>query len=586
MKGKDIFLPLAFAVCILCSCGSHAPEEGEHRIDIYVTNDVHGRYFDSLYVGSETKSSLLAVNEYMKGVREEKGTDNVLLIDVGDLLQGDNAAYYFNYVDTLTKHVSSRMAEYMGYDAMVVGNHDVETSHAVYDRVRRQLDIPLLAGNAIRDDNGKPYFQPYAILEKGGVKVAVLGYTNPNIKAWLSREIWEGMHFEDLMKCVQADVDAVRKNENPQVVIVAAHSGTGKGDGSELESQGLDLLHSLSGVDFVLCSHDHRACVVDGDGCVLLNSGSHCRKLAHGSIVLDIKDGEVVSKTVAGELVDIDKTRVDEEMREYFYKDYETVREFTLRKVGELDMPLDTRTSFVGMNDYMNLIHVLCLSCEPAQLSFAAPLTFNGHVDAGTVIYNDLFTIYPYENQIFVVRMKGREIENYLEYSYEQWINTWQPGGRVLKIQQKEDQRTSSAKWSFVNRSYNFDSLGGAFYTVDVTKPYGDRVEITSLADGTPFDPEADYNVAMTSYRANGGGDLMREGAGIDTNRLDERIVERYPEVRELLYNYFSGHRDMEGEIAPVTSDELSYPSVIGAWKFVPEDIAAPALAKDFKLLF
>ena len=75
-------------------------------------------------------------------------------------------------------------------------------------------------------------------------------------------------------------------------------------------------------------------------------------------------------------------------------------------------------------------------------------------------------------------------------------------------------------------------------YVVDVTKPVGERVIIGSLADGTPFSTEAEYNVAMTSYRASGGGGLMREGAGIDTDRIDERVVEYYPEIRELIYDY------------------------------------------------
>ena len=137
-----------------------------------------------------------------------------------------------------------------------------------------------------------------------------------------------------------------------------------------------------------------------------------------------------------------------------------------------------------------------------------------------------------------------------------------------------------------MNRSYNFDSLGGAFYTVDLSKPYGDRVEISRLADGRDFDPEDDYKVAMTSYRANGGGELMQLGAGIDASELEGRVSERYPEVRELLFDFFRHHLGADGEIAPVTSEELSDPALIGAWSFIPEDLAAPALREDYRLLF
>ena len=545
MRTINHLLTLAAVLVAICACNpAKTPQDGEYSLDIYATNDVHGRLFDSLYVGDGTRESLLAVSEYMK------------------------------------------------YDALVVGNHDIETGHEVYDRFKKELKIPYLAANAIRDDNGKPYFQPYTIVERGGLRVAVLGYTNPNIKAWLAREIWDGMHFVDLMECVQADVDRVRAKEKPHLVIVAVHSGTGNGEGSELESQGLDLLSSLEGVDFIFCSHDHRPYTENRGDCVLLNSGSHCRKLAHATAKIEIRDGEVVSKEVSGEICDIDKEEIDTVMRDMFRPDYEAVKAFTVQKVGELAMPLKTRDAFVGMCDYMNLIHRICLECTDADLSFAAPLSFNSTVNAGDVLYNDLFTIYPYENQIFVLNMKGREIEKYLEYSYDQWINTLGDGhalktqGHALKIQDREDPRSGAKRWSFVNRSYNFDSLGGAFYTVDLSKPYGDRVEISRLADGRDFDPEDDYKVAMTSYRANGGGELMQLGAGIDASELEGRVSERYPEVRELLFDFFRHHLGADGEIAPVTSEELSDPALIGAWSFIPEDLAAPALREDYRLLF
>ena len=71
------------------------------------------------------------------------------------------------------------------------------------------------------------------------MKVAVLGYNNANIKGWLGEEVWSGMHFEPIMARVQADVDAVRRKEKPDVVILAMHSGTGKGDGSIPEAEAL-----------------------------------------------------------------------------------------------------------------------------------------------------------------------------------------------------------------------------------------------------------------------------------------------------------------------------------------------------------
>ena len=572
---KKIIGLLAIAAAVACG-----PKDGEYTFHLLTTNDVHGHYFDSLYVQQQVHSSLMAVSAHVDSLRGVWGRENVILLDAGDYLQGDNAAYYFNYVDTASVHLYARMTDYVGYDAVVVGNHDIETGHPVYDRIESQMKTPMLAANAIDSSSGKSYFEEYVILKRHGLKIAVIGFTNPDIGNWLSQKLWSGMEFRNLLPFAQEVVDRVRVKENPDVVIVAAHSGSGEGNGKYLENQGLDLYKSLRGVDMVVAAHDHRPRVEQTDSIVFINSGSHCRNLGHGVVTLKVEGGKVVSKTLGSSLIELDKGKVDVKMQKAFRADFEAVRAFTKQEVGELNVDLRTRDAYCGMSDYVNLIHTLSLGCAPAQISFAAPLTFNGFVKAGTILYNDLFTIYPYENQLYVIRMTGKEVKDALEYSYDKWINTSGAGQKhLLKIREGADPRTGTKGWSFVNRPYNFDSAAGVVYEVDVTKPYGKRVQILTLADGTPFDESSEYNVAVTSYRATGGGGILREGAGIDTGKIEERVVEYYPEIRELLYDYLLKNKVIDSEI-------IGDPSVIGSWKFIPEKIATPALRADMALLF
>ncbi|MBR5810536.1 MAG: bifunctional metallophosphatase/5'-nucleotidase [Bacteroidales bacterium] len=575
---KKYIISLLTLAVLAASCSR--PEDGTYTFRVLTTNDVHGHYFDSLYVSDGTANSLMNVSWYADSIRVADGAENVILLDAGDCLQGDNAAYYYNYVDTLSKHVYARMVEYIGYDAVVVGNHDIETGHPVYDRMVKSMKVPFLAANAIRTDNGKPYFQEYVTLKRHGLNVTIIGFTNPNIKGWLSPGLWFGMEFESLLPYAQETVDRIKAKEKSDVVIVAVHAGTGRGDGAVLESQGLDLFQSLEGVDFVICAHDHRPVVHKNDSICLINAGSHCRSLGYGTVTLTVEGGKVVAKSVDAELLQMDKKNVNVQMQREFQADYEAVKAFTLQKVGTLKADLHTRDAYRGMSDYINLVHTLSIGCTPAQISFAAPLTFDGSIKAGTLVYNDLFTIYPYENQLFVVKMSGEEIKNYLEYSYDMWINTIDSADdRLLKIVNHGDPRTGLKRWSFVNRSYNFDSAAGLVYTVDVTKPYGSRVNIESLADGSAFETAATYNVAMTSYRASGGGGLMREGAGIDTDKIEERVVEYYPEIRDILYDYLK----KTGSIDPTV---IGDPAVIGKWSFIPEKLASEAMDTDMKLLF
>ena len=569
------------AASVLAACSG--PKDGTYTLHVLTTNDVHAAWFDSTYVGGGTQRSLFAVNYYVDSIRNAVGRENVMLIDAGDCLQGDNASYYFNYIDTLTPHLFPRLVSYMGYDAITVGNHDIETGHPVYDRVAADLakaGIPFLGGNAIRTDNGQPYFPVYKTFNRAGLKVLVLGYTNANNKAWMNENLWSGMTFESLIPLVQQDVDRLAAQEKPQVVIVSVHSGTGEGDGTVLEDQGLDLFNSLKGVDVLICSHDHRPYINGNDRIILLNTGSKASNLGHGELTVEIKGGKVVSKSLKSSLIPVDRLKADPEMREHFMPDYQAVKAFTLREVGELKRDMVFSDAFLGMSDYTNLIHTVCLGCAPAQISIAAPLTQNATVKAGKLIYNDMFTLYRYENQLFVVKMTGREVKDFLEFSYGMWIKTMQkPGDHVLNIMPGTDARTGTDRWSFAEASYNFDSAAGINYTVDVTKPQGSRVAISSMADGSAFDLDATYNVAMTSYRASGGGGAMVRGAGVDTGNIDERVVARYPEIRDLIFQYIN----KQGLVDPAV---IGNKAVLGSWKFIPEKLADPALKADRDLLF
>ena len=570
---KHLHLTLFSAAILLAA----ACTPRQHELHIVTTGDVHGSWFDEPYVeGQSNKTSLMSVHAWVDSLRNAVGEKNVLLLDAGDCLQGDNAPYYYNYVDTTGEHPFVQFVSYMRYDAVAVGNHDIETGHPVYDRIAAQLaarGIPFLGANAVRTDNGEPYFPPYKVFRRAGLKVAVLGLTNPNMKAWLSEPVWRGIDFKSLIPCAQEWVDRIRAKERPDVMVVLTHSGVGDGDGQVLESQGKDLLQTLQGVDLLVCSHDHRPDVASKDGLWMMDGGARAGNVGHA--VVEVAPDK--SRQVRAEFVRMDKNKVDEAMKEHFRPVFEQVRAFTLQPVGTLAMELRTRDAYKGMCDYLNLIHTVQLSIPDVQLSFAAPLTFDGTVKAGEVIFNDMFTVYPYENQLYVVKLKGSEIKDCLEFSYDRWIQT--PGSHVLRISDEPDPRTGAKRWSFEGRTYNFDSAAGLVYTVDVTRPAGSRVQIKSLADGSAFDPEAWYRVAMTSYRASGGGEHLSAGAGLSKEESEARIVERHPEIRELIYQYFKQHGTVD---AALIGDR----AVIGEWHFVPEKMADPMIREDLGLIF
>lgn len=89
---------------------------------------------------------------------------------------------------------------YLKYDAAAVGNHDIEAGHPVYDRIKKEFRFPWLSANLIDSQTGKPYFTPYVIVERQGIKIAILGMTTPNIPQWLPEHLCKGIEFEDMIE--------------------------------------------------------------------------------------------------------------------------------------------------------------------------------------------------------------------------------------------------------------------------------------------------------------------------------------------------------------------------------------------------
>ena len=574
---KKILNPVLLVFFLtLLSCSSPRPDDGEYTIYIYATNDLHGRFFNDHYVGEGTHPfSLASVSSYLKDVRELHGEDSVILIDAGDNLQGDNSVFYYNYIDTISEHIFSRIANYLSYDAIVVGNHDIEAGHSVYDKITKELNAPYLAANAINIKSNKPYFTPYTIIDRGGVRVAIIGMTNPNIPKWLSPKLWEGIRFDEIPLSLEKWVKYVNKKEKPHITVVVLHAGLGEYNDYSVENPARYIASNISGIDVVFASHDHKRVaevVYNNNHPVwILAGGSRASDLSAARVAITISDGRVFAKDIYGWNESMSGINADSSFLKYFANDYNIVKEFTNLEVGYLNTPITTRDAYFGPSAFIDMIHSLQLSVSGADVSFAAPLSFDISIDKGVLNYQDLMDVYPYENQLYVIEMSGKEIRDYLEYSYSKWINNISNGQTMLKLR-KEDNQTDE-RMRFENIFFNFDSAAGVLYEVDITKGDNERVNIISMSNGSEFGYDKNYKVALTSYRANGGGDLLEKGAGIDKDLLEARVVERHPDIREIMFNYLRVNKSVS-------------PSRLNHWKFVPEELAAEYIEREYILLF
>ena len=151
--------------------------------------------------------------------------DNLILLENGDILQGQPTCYYYNYIATKERNVAADVVNYLKYDAQTFGNHDVETGHAVYDKWIKELNCPVIGANIIDTKTQAPYVKPYIILNREGVKIAVLGMITPAIPNWLAENLWSGLRFENMLTSAKYWMKQLQEKEDPDVVIGLFHSG-------------------------------------------------------------------------------------------------------------------------------------------------------------------------------------------------------------------------------------------------------------------------------------------------------------------------------------------------------------------------
>ena len=190
MKKKTL-ITLAF-ICISTAMMSKPAKTVTLRL--IETSDVHGAFFPYNFIErSPMKGSLARVSSYVKKQRQKYGK-NVILLDNGDILQGQPSCYYSNFISTDQPNIAAEVINYMEYDAETIGNHDLEPGHAVYDKWIKDVECPMLGANIIDLKSGKPYVEPYLMLERQGVRIAVLGMLTPAIPNWLHQSLCPEYH--------------------------------------------------------------------------------------------------------------------------------------------------------------------------------------------------------------------------------------------------------------------------------------------------------------------------------------------------------------------------------------------------------
>ena len=580
-------LSLSVIRCLLIFALVSCTGNSKKSIAILETTDVHGVILPYDFIEKEKLSFSMASSfTYIKKVRKEK--DATLLLDNGDNLQGQPEVYYYNFIDTVQPHIVAEVMNYMGYDAGTVGNHDVEAGHAVYDRLVKEDKFPLLAANAVDIKTSKPYFKPYRIIEKDGIKIAVFGMVTPAIPNWLPPQLYSGIEFEDMVETARKWMPVIL-NEKPDLVVGLFHSGWDRSDARLENTNNLNengsaaVAYNVPGFDIIFNGHDHKVANEKfvnsaGDTVLILDGGSRSEKLAEADITF--ASGKINGKRhvkMTGKILNVSDFKPDPEFIARFAPQSKIIDEYVNRVIGSSSATISSRDAYFGSSAFVDMVHSIQLEITGADISFAAPLSFDVKINKGPITVGDMFKLYRFENMLYTMSLSGDEVKRYLEYSYSAWLNTMKgPSDMLLKFRTGKDGNptvTNEKAW-LKNQSYNFDSAAGIDYTVDVSKPEGARIEIKGFTDGRPFDKNKMYKVAVNSYRGNGGGGHFTEGAGLAKDELRKRLIS-------------STEHDLRYYILKsIEAKKTINPAPLNNWKIIPENWVKLARSSEYALLF
>jgi 2',3'-cyclic-nucleotide 2'-phosphodiesterase/3'-nucleotidase len=529
---------LAALVFAFLGCGA------DIRITLLATTDLHGNLFPyDYYTAQPAARGLAKIATLIQAARAEN--PNSLLIDCGDTIQGTPLeAVYQEYVENgkgtpPPQHDPMMLAmNAIGYDAMVVGNHEFNFGLNNIARARSDAHFPWISSNIVATPGASPRpFAPYFLKTVAGVKIAVIGVTTPMIPQWEAEEHYRGYQFEPGVDAVKRTLAQIREREHPDIVIVAAHAGL---DGDAKENMVRQIATDVPGIDAIVFGHSHQQLASLEIGDVLLMQPKNWGiSLGEMDFVLERKETsgwKIASKS--SRLIPVTRdTAADARILEIGRPYHELAERYLGTAVAEAPVSLDSKLARVEDSALIDAVQQVQLFYSKADVSFASSFNSRVSVPKGPVTIRQIAALYVYENQLYVIEGNGKMVRDALENS-ARYYNTC---------------AGDCSHGPLINPrviGYNYDMAQGVDYEIDLTQAEGRRIRNLRWR-GQPLDDNQPLRIALNNYRAGGSaGYSMFHGA---------KIVWRSPdEIRDLVIQYYSQHKTL-----PTQPDNN--------WRIVPE---------------
>ncbi|MBC7918317.1 MAG: bifunctional 2',3'-cyclic-nucleotide 2'-phosphodiesterase/3'-nucleotidase [Rhodoferax sp.] len=589
-----------------------AAQAAEVRLRIMETTDLHMNMLSyDYYQDKQTDQYGLARTvSLIKAARAE--VPNNLLFDNGDLLQGNPLGDYVAKVRPLKDgevHPAYQLMNAIGYDAANIGNHDFNYGLPFLRRAIKGANFPYVNANVYQADqnkdqpSGKNAFTPYVLLDRKlvdahgkahAIKIGVIGFVPPQILMWDKTNLEGQVVVHDIVETAKKYVPQMRA-QGADLVIAIPHAGLTTGPTPLLGENMVGPLAEVEGIDAILFGHSHgefpskffasfpKVDVERGtiNGVAAVMPGRWGDHLGVIDFALDATNGKwriVDRKSTLRPIFDRASQKsvaaADPMVEKILGDVHAKTLEYVRNKVAFSSAPIysyfaqvaDDPSVQIVANAQITYTQRALQGTEYAQypvLSAAAPFKTGGRqgwayytdIPAGPIAIKNVADLYIYPNTLKAMLLTGNEVREWIEMA----------AGQYNQIDPKGPAQQALLNESF--RSYNFDTIDGLAYELDVTQPakysvlgalvapMANRVKNLKY-QGALVQGDAKFIVATNNYRAFGGGGFP----GLTAAKV---VYEAPEENRQVLIEYL---RMMD----KLSANKQVNPSADGNWSVLP----------------
>lgn len=553
-KRRKLLLPLVILLLLtlLAVSGAlvHALAQEQVKITILGTSDLHGRLYPYDYAidAPDNKAGLAKIATLVKEVRAQN--PNTVLVDNGDTIQ-DNMAELFNDDPV---HPMILAQNRIGYDTWTPGNHEFNFGLDVLNRAIRGSRAAVISANIYRD-NGQRFVNPYKIIERGGVRIAVIGMTTPHVPRWEAStpDNFKGLTFTDPVAETGKVIAALKGKAD--VIIGVMHMG--EDPEYNLEGSGVKAVAAANPeLTAIVAGHAHVD--IPGDtinGVLIVEPKSYGNKVSRIDLTLVKEKGAWQLQDRTSENIDISSYPPDPAILAEFKPYHEKALAEINTVIGKLsgdflpgrEILPGIPTAMVQDTALVDLINQVQMDYTKADVSAAALFTSRSNLTQGDFRKKDVANIYMYTNTLIALKVTGKQLKNYMEWS-AQYYNQTKPGDLTVSFNPAIP-------------GYNYDMFAGVNYDINVAAPVGKRIENLTFK-GKPVTHDMTFTLAVNNYRF---GNMVKDGY---FNAAD-KVYDSYEQlgdkgrIRDLIIDYVA----KMGTIVPQVDNN---------WKLVGLDSGNP----------